>query len=151
MTTIRPAVRDDESAITSCARKAYQIYVERIGRKPAPMTADFASQIAEGIVFVLADEQSLFGFVVFYEQQDSVFLENIAVDPAHHGKGYGRMLIDFVEQYARKNGFRSIKLYTNINMTENLSLYPSLGYRETGRARQDGFDRVFFEKPVSAQ
>ena len=115
------------------------------------MTADFASQIAEGIVFVLADEQSLVGFVVFYEQEDSVFLENIAADPAHHGKGCGRMLIDFVEQYARKNGFRSIKLYTNIQMTENLCLYPSLGYRETGRARQDVFDRVFFEKPVSAQ
>ncbi|MDA4846792.1 GNAT family N-acetyltransferase [Hoeflea poritis] len=151
MTTLRPAASDDVKAIAVCARKAYQIYVERIGREPAPMTADFASQVADGLIFVLADEGNLFGFVVFYDQEDSVFLENIAVDPAHHGKGYGRMLIDFVEQYARKNGFWSIKLYTNIHMSENLSLYPSLGYRETGRARQDGFDRVFFEKPLSAR
>ncbi|WP_136657030.1 GNAT family N-acetyltransferase [Nitratireductor sp. XY-223] len=149
MTTLRRAEKDDENSIALCARKAYQKYVERIGREPAPMTADFAAQIADGMVFVLADDDVLYGFVAFYEDGDSVFLENIAVDPVHHGKGFGRMLIDFVEQYARKGKFCSVKLYTNIHMSENLSIYRSLGYCETGRGLQEGFHRVFFEKRIS--
>ena len=41
-----------------------------------------------------------------------------------------------------------MRLYTNEAMTENLSFYPRHGYRETGRAVQDGFRRVFFSKTV---
>ena len=33
-------------------------------------------------------------------------------------------------------------------MTENLTYYPRYGYTETHRAQQDGFQRVFFRKPV---
>ena len=39
-----------------------------------------------------------------------------------------------------------MRLYTNARMTENLSLYPHLGYVEVERREEDGFDRVFFEK-----
>jgi hypothetical protein len=35
-------------------------------------------------------------------------------------------------------------------MTENLSFYPRLGCRETGRAEHSGFDRVFFTKRTRA-
>ena len=31
-------------------------------------------------------------------------------------------------------------------MTENLALYPALGYVETGRRVEDGFSRVYFSK-----
>ena len=40
-------------------------------------------------------------------------------------------------------------LYTNAAMRENLSLYPRLGWVETDRRTEDGFERVYFEKPVS--
>jgi hypothetical protein len=33
-------------------------------------------------------------------------------------------------------------------MTENLTFSPRHGYRETGRALQDGYRRVFFSKTV---
>jgi hypothetical protein len=33
-------------------------------------------------------------------------------------------------------------------MTENLACYPRHGYAETHRAEQDGFNRVFFRKPI---
>jgi hypothetical protein len=34
-------------------------------------------------------------------------------------------------------------------MTENLLLYPSLGYHLIDRRREDGFDRVFFRKSLT--
>jgi hypothetical protein len=33
-------------------------------------------------------------------------------------------------------------------MTANLSIYPRLGYTETGRRTEDGFNRVYFEKTI---
>ncbi len=41
-----------------------------------------------------------------------------------------------------------VRLYTNEAMAENLTYYPRHGYRETHRATQDGYRRVFFTKAV---
>ncbi len=53
-----------------------------------------------------------------------------------------------VEREALEHGLTEIRLYTNALMTENLAWYPRLGYEETGRRMEDGFDRVYFRKPV---
>lgn len=51
---IRPANPDDEGAIRACAETVYARYVAAIGRKPAPMVADFKARIAAGQVHVAA-------------------------------------------------------------------------------------------------
>jgi hypothetical protein len=55
----------------------------------------------------------------------------------------------FAEARAHALGLGVLRLYTNAAMSENLRFYPALGYRETGRRRQEGFDRVFFEKRLA--
>jgi ribosomal protein S18 acetylase RimI-like enzyme len=57
-------------------------------------------------------------------------------------------LIAFAEREAARRGFDEITLYTNAQMTENLALYPALGYMEIGRRSEYGFDRVFFRKAI---
>jgi hypothetical protein len=42
-----------------------------------------------------------------------------------------------------------VRLYTNAAMTENVGYYARHGYRETHRALDEGFDRVFFVKDLS--
>ena len=112
------------------------------------MSADFASQIGLGQVFIALNQTTFAGYVVFYPEQDHLHLENIAVTPTQSGKGIGKLLVQFVEQTARNRGLSAVKLYTNEAMTENLAMYPKLGYLETGRKQQDGFKRVFFSKLV---
>lgn len=146
---IRPADPGDLDAIKTCAVASYAMYVDRMGREPAPMVADFATQIAEGRVHVgVGESGDVCGYVVFYPRGDSVHLENVAVSPDHQGRGYGRRLIDFVEREAAAQGFGTVDLYTNEKMTENIALYPSLGYEEIGRWEEDGFNRVFYRKSV---
>lgn len=148
---IRPATVSDLDAIRGCAAAAYAKYVERIGREPAPMIADFGSLIDNGSLHVeVGNAGELEGYVVFYTRDDHVHLENIAVDPALHGRGIGRRLIEFAEQQAAALGYRRIELYTNARMTENLELYPRLGYREFDRRTEEGFDRVYFEKRLAS-
>ena len=145
---IRPAVTDDLEAITDCARQAYQRYVSRIGREPAPMVADFAAQIDQGWVYVATECAEIAGYVVFYPRGDHLHLENVAILPDRQGQGHGAGLIDFVEKTARKGGYAAVELYTNEKMTENLSYYPRRGYRELGRGSEDGFNRVFYRKEL---
>lgn len=146
---IRLAQAADESAVRECAEDAYEQYVAAIGKKPAPMVADFASLIASGFVHVAAERQvNVVGFIVFFQQGDSILLENVAVRSDAAGRGIGKRLIAFCETEAERSGATSIKLYTNEKMTGNLSIYPHPGYRETERKTDDGFNRVFFEKLI---
>jgi hypothetical protein len=39
----------------------------------------------------------------------------------------------FAESEALRQGFSSLRLYTNEKMTENIAFYGRVGYRETGR------------------
>ena len=112
------------------------------------MHADFASQIASGHVHVASEGSEVVGYVVFYPEGDHVHLENVAVLRAHAGRGFGKQLIEHVERSATCRGLNAVELYTNEAMTENLAMYPRLGYVEVDRKRQAGFDRVFFRKTV---
>ncbi len=147
--TIRPAVAADLDAVRRCAEEAYALYVPRIGKKPAPMIADFAAQIAESLVHVCVEGEQVRGYIVLYARDDHLHVENVAVFPSQQGTGLGRYLLAFAESEARKAGVTAIELYTNQQMTENLSFYPQLGYKEMGRGEEAGFARVFYRKELN--
>jgi GNAT superfamily N-acetyltransferase len=148
MTRIRPALPSDAAAVTACVRAAYAGYVERIGREPAPMGADYAALIAAGAVWVAHEAGCVVGVLVLQTRGPALLVENVAVRPERQGRGLGRELIGFAEGHARRAGLAAVTLYTNARMTENLRFYPALGYIETGRGIQDGFARVFYRKPL---
>lgn len=146
--TIRLANESDIPFVRDCATAAYGIYVERMGRKPAPMIADFSGIVSAGNLHVLETEDGPVGFVIFYPRGDHLHIENVAVNPAFQGKGHGTRLIEFVERQAKELGFSRVELYTNEKMTENIAYYPALGYAEIGRWEEDGFNRVFYRKDL---
>ena len=147
---IRQAVSADLPAIRDCAQKAYVQYVALIGRKPAPMIADFAEHIARNEAYVAElSEKKIAGYVICIPTKNALQLENVAVFPDATGKGIGKALIRFCETLARQEGKTSVTLYTNAKMTANLKLYPFLGYAEVDRRQEDGFDRVYYEKSLS--
>jgi ribosomal protein S18 acetylase RimI-like enzyme len=148
MTEIRRATKSDLPGIQDCALAAYRMYVERIGRDPAPMVADFAASIEDGQLYIFEVDGQLGGFVVCYTKSDHVHLENVAVSPAFQQRGIGKKLIEFVEQQARAGGLSRVELYTNAKMIENLGLYPRLGYQQFDRRIEEGFDRVYFKKEL---
>lgn len=145
---IQRARPEDAGPVRRVAAAAYQPYIRRIGRKPAPMVADFPALIAAGELWALAEIADIIGFIVLRRKGDSLHIENVAVLPERHGEGHGRALLDFAEETARRHALSRLDLYTNAMMTENLTLYAQLGWREVGRRREDGFDRVYFEKEI---
>ena len=149
MTAPRLAVAADRDAVEEIVRLAYTPYIERIGRPPGPMNDDYGARIAAGQLHVLEVDGTVAAMVVLVAEPGILLLDNVAVHPTHRGQGLGRALIDFAERVARGRGFGAIRLYTNAAMTENLGLYPRLGFRETRRAEEGGLHRVHMIKVLT--
>jgi ribosomal protein S18 acetylase RimI-like enzyme len=144
--TTRLGREDDLAAVRELAVAAYEIYVERIGRPPAPMTADYAEAIRAGTLWVAEDASRIVGLLVLEPKPDHLLLDNVAVHPDAQGRGIGRRLLQLAEQRARAERYAEIRLYTNEAMTENIAYYSLHGYVETHRGVGDGFRRVYFRK-----
>lgn len=146
---IRLAQPADQAAIEAIIDAAYSPYVARIGKPPGPMLDDYRALIETGAVSILEDsDQVAIAIVVLVPKADHLLLDNIAVRPDRQGQGFGRRLVAFAENEARRLGYRELRLYTHQLMTENLALYARIGFAETGRGRQDGYERVFMCKPI---
>lgn len=142
---------EDVGAITLCVRRAYARYAGRLPRAPKPVLADYATVVGETSTWILAHAGECLGVLVLVVKPDHLLLENVAVDPAHQGRGLGRRLLDFAEAEARRLGLAEVRLYTNALMTENLDLYSRRGYAEYHRRTLDGRDTVFMRKTLRSE
>ena len=143
---IRPATIADVPAIVDIVNQAYRHYIARIGKPPGPMLDDYAARVSEGAVWVLEEAGVIAAIIVLLPAPNYLLLDNIAVSPARQGLGLGRRLLAFAEGEALRRGYREIRLYTHQTMVENQRLYASIGYEETGRGTEAGYDRVFMRK-----
>ncbi|WP_432549136.1 GNAT family N-acetyltransferase, partial [Kineococcus arenarius] len=136
---VRPATPADVDGVRDVADQAYSVYVERIGRRPAPMDSDYLALIGQRRVWVAELEHQVVGILVLTWAHDHVQIDNVAVAAACRGHRIGHRLLQHAEEQARIAGLAEVRLYTNEAMSENLTYYPRRGYRETHRATQDGY------------
>ncbi len=146
---IRPALQADEPAIIAIAEDAYARYVPLIGKRPAPMDADFSRHIAREETFVVDYEGVVGGFIIQFETPDGWFIENVAVGSASQGSGLGFAMLCDADRRARDNGCKRVYLYTNEVMTETCDWYLKNGYTETHRTTEHGFNRIYLEKVLT--
>lgn len=153
--SIERATVHDAYQIESLVNSAYSKYVERMGKKPAPMTENYHAiiQAHSEEIFVLRASQDgkVLGSITLndHQEDDAVKVNNVVVNPTAQGFGYGRRLLQFAEETARAKGRGAVTLFTNEKMFENITLYPRLGFVETERRTEDGYRRVFFRKTLS--
>jgi ribosomal protein S18 acetylase RimI-like enzyme len=141
--SIRRATIADAPRIGVIARAAYAKYVQRIGREPPPMVADFARFIGRDAVVVIEQDDEIRGFMIGWPDPEGYLIDNLAVDPAEQKRGLGRKLIEHAVSEARRLGLSALRLYTNAAMTENLAMYRRIGFVETHRVVENGLNRVY--------
>jgi GNAT superfamily N-acetyltransferase len=107
--TVRLADQNDVDVLRRIAVAAYGHYITRIGRPPAPMTADYAQPVRDGQAWVAEEDGQVAGFVVLVPQPGHLLLEKVAVLPAAQGRGIGARLLTLAEDQARRPGLPEVR------------------------------------------
>lgn len=143
---IRRAVISDASQLAACMQAAYEVYTPRLaGGSLPPLQVDYAEEIKEYPVWIAESAGSLAAGLVLMPEADCLNIANIAVHPRFQGKGLGRVLMEFAEAEAKRQGYKQLRLATHVLLTENITLYLHLGWSEIGR---DGL-RVYLKKDLN--
>ncbi len=145
---LRRATLADLPSIQQVVAAAYEKYLSRMDRQPAPMVRDYRDAVDAGTVWVAGTP--VIGLISVTEADDVLLIENVAVRPDQQGNGLGRRMMEFAEELASQHGIGRLALYTNEVMTENQLIYARLGYRVTGRRAEDGYRRIYMEKVLPA-
>ena len=140
------ATPQDAEVIAEITDAAYGKYVERLGRKPQPMTADYSEMIAQHPVWLLLKAGQPIGLLVLEIEEEAMLIYSVAIRPDYQQMGYGRLLLRFAEQQALAAGFQQIRLYTNELMPGNVDYYKRFGYTETMREPYKGSITVYMSK-----
>lgn len=151
VTTIRRAAVDDTVAVAAISDAAYSKYVVRIGRKPRPMTVDYAELMVNHDIWLLTQDETPIGVLVLKREQDHLLIYSVAIQPEYQHRGYGRNLLKWAEALGEQGGYHEMRLYTNAQFEENIRLYERVGYRESHREPlQDGGTIVYMSKAIGA-
>ena len=149
MASIRLATGEDLKTVEKIIHDAYTKYLDRIGKKPVPMLDDYRDLIQRQLVHVIEEDKVIRGVIVLVPQDQYMLVETIAVLPAYQGKGYGRKLLDFADDFAKAQGYTEVRLYTHEKMTENQAIYRHLGWLEYTRRTEDGYKRIYMKKTLA--
>jgi ribosomal protein S18 acetylase RimI-like enzyme len=144
---LRRATADDLPAIKAVIDAAYTRYLTRMDKPPAPMFRDYGPSVEAGTTWVTGSPVT--AVLTLCPRSDHLYVENIAVHPSTQGRGLGRALMEFAEQEAARRKLGRMALVTHETMTENQAIYARLGYVEIERRSEDGYRRVYMEKPLA--
>ncbi|MFK9093479.1 GNAT family N-acetyltransferase [Bacillus salipaludis] len=107
------------------------------------------SDIIKGHLFGLSTDKKIIGAVAVdtneskkyrelkWEDEDGkpLMIHRLAVHPDYQGKGYGKQLLQFAEDYSLRNGFSSIRLDVFSLNSGAVKMYEQAGYQERGMIR----------------
>jgi ribosomal protein S18 acetylase RimI-like enzyme len=130
-----------------------------------PGREDIEKDIQSGNLYVLTSEGDIVACVVLdqhqepeYEQipwEDSsgrfLVVHRLCVNPKYQGKGISRTLLAEIERFAKKEGYASIRLDTQMINEKAMYLYESCGYEKRGKFYFPRHDEPYmaFEKRVT--
>lgn len=97
-------------------------------------------------LFLLKENDRLQGIIVLTSHMDeeyipiewltsngnNLYIHRLATNPESWGSGHGRLLMDFAEDFARNNGYVSVRLDTFSQNVRNQRFYESRGYQRLG-------------------
>ena len=139
--------------------KACAVYMSSKGihqwNEHYPSKESFLNDIERKELYVMLHENNIIGTVVVSTHMDdeyvtikwltknenNIYIHRLSVHPDFQGNGYAQQLMDFAEDYARQNGYTSVRLDTFSQNKRNQKFYETRGYQKLGD--------IFFPKQSS--
>ncbi|MCY6369051.1 GNAT family N-acetyltransferase [Clostridium ganghwense] len=115
--------------------------------KSYPDVDIIADDINNNSLYIIKNEENYLGTITINEDQSpeyvdvnwltsgkkTLIIHRLAIHPSAQRQGIAKNLINFAEEYARKNNYTSIRLDTFSENQKALSLYDKCGYKRTGK------------------
>ncbi|GGE11420.1 GNAT family N-acetyltransferase [Sphingobacterium cellulitidis] len=137
MIKIVKANKEDAELIQQLAHSIwYPTYQEILSKKQIDfmlermysVEAIQASMVLKSTFYLLIDDDEAVGFIGIEPKEDLLRIEKIYLLPSTQGKGFGKLLIDFAAEEARKQGLSELEL--NVNRSNNAyHFYLKQGFR----------------------
>ena len=150
--TIRPARQDDEAFLVGLMPRLADFPLpawrtaEEIAQADRHLLHDALTGVLSHSAILVAElspggERAGYVFATtkhdYFTRAAHAHVEIIAVEPAAEGRGVARALMDAIEQWARRRGYRLVTLNVFDRNARARALYDSLGYEiETVRYRK---------------
>ncbi len=84
-----------------------------------------------GNIFFVKEGNDIIGTVALMKMEDGVFeLTKMAVTPEYQGKKIGQKLIEHTLDYARKQGWKRLIIYSNRKLENAIYIYKKYGFQE---------------------
>ena len=112
-----------------------------------PLQSIFENDIKHETLYLIKNDYECIGIIVFDEQQSPEYrnidwltegkkvlvIHRLGINPRYQKQGIARLLMDFGENIAIKNGYTSIRLDAYSGNPRALKLYENRGYKKTGQ------------------
>ena len=143
---IRQANPNDLDSIKQCIDSAFEKYISILGKKPSSMHTDFNPLINDNQVFVTELGDKIVAVMVLIKGIDHIQIRSVAVNPNFQKRGFGKQLLNFAESESRNAGLSEIRLYTSSRLPQLIDYWFKLGFKETERKVEGGYQRVYMSK-----
>jgi len=127
----RPARPEEARTLTELAlrSKAHWGYDEAFMRLARAAMEISPELIARSVTFVAERGRELVGFYMLVEESEGPTLQELWIEPAAIGSGFGRKLWAHMRESARRAGFRVVRLVSDPNAA---GFYVKMGARHVG-------------------
>ena len=86
-------------------------------------------------ILALMSDKVLLGYLCFWTVREEMQLLDLAVHPAHRGRGHGSLLLTKMIDHALSKGISRIWLEVRVSSSSARRLYEKFGFVESGRRR----------------
>ena len=152
--TERRATAEDTATVVDIHVRAFQPYVEALGRAASTAPDWVPGDVEAGRMWVYEQNGEVVAAAsqTIEPDQAKATINSIAVDPDRQGRGTGSRIMAMIEERLRVGGTRTLSLYTAAVAGRLVEFYKRHGFQvvRIGPREKDpdGFDRVYFEKSL---
>jgi GNAT superfamily N-acetyltransferase len=131
--TIRPARVEELTLLADIERSAAIRFLDTpyaflVNAEPLPL--EFVRQrFQAGQVWVAVERQVVIGYAITREVEETLYLQEIDIEPEHGQRGLGTALLETIRAWAALAGYGVLSLSTFRDIPWNAPFYAKLGFR----------------------
>ena len=139
---LRLATAADAAVIADLVRLAFSTQSAQTNPPSSALKetpASITHELAVGGGAVVLEGDVMVGVVLWREEERSLYVGRLAVDPAQRRRGIARMLMVEAEREARRRGLKRMHLGVRLPLEDNRRLFLSCGFVDAEFLSHEGF------------